>query len=86
MDCKLEFPPSSYVQLFIHDSCWMKVINEIFLVQTILLETNEEGKTITKLETILIIKVVRNWEINEYLIKWKNLRMEEVRCEDELFM
>jgi hypothetical protein len=46
MDKKLDFPPSSRVHPVFHVSFLKKVINNKVLVQTILLEINEEGKII----------------------------------------
>jgi hypothetical protein len=46
MAYKLELPPSSHVHLVFHVSFLKKVIDDKILVQTILLEINEEGKII----------------------------------------
>jgi hypothetical protein len=54
---KLELPPSSYVHPIFHVSCLKKVIGNKILVQTILLEINEEVKIILELETILEIRI-----------------------------
>jgi hypothetical protein len=80
MDYKLEFPPSSHVCLVFHVSFLNKVIGNKILVQTILLYINEEGKIILELETNLKtrIKQLRNGAIRKYLVKWKNLPVEEV--------
>jgi hypothetical protein len=58
------------------------------LVQTILPKINEEGKIILEPETILAtrIKKVINQEIIEYLVKWKNLLVEEGTWEYDFFM
>jgi hypothetical protein len=88
MDYKLELPPSSRVHLFFHVSCLNKVIDKNIPVQTILPKINEEGKIILELEEILEtrIKQLRNREITKYLLKWKNLLMENVTWEDEFFI
>ena len=52
MDFKLELPPYSCVHLVFHVSFLNKLINENILVQTIILEVNEEWKIILELETI----------------------------------
>jgi hypothetical protein len=46
MSYKLELPPYSHVHPLFHVSCLKKVIGDKILVQTILLEINEEGKII----------------------------------------
>jgi hypothetical protein len=57
MAYKLELPPSSHVHLVFHVSFLKKVIDENILVQTILLEINEEGKIILEPETILETRI-----------------------------
>ena len=52
MACKLELPTSSQVHPVFHFSCLKKVIEEKLLVQTILPEIDEEGKTILELEEV----------------------------------
>jgi hypothetical protein len=62
MDYKLELPPSSRVHPVFHVSLLNKVIGNTIPIQTILLEINEEGKIILKLEIIIEarIKQLRN--------------------------
>jgi hypothetical protein len=62
MAYKLDFPPSSCVHPIFHVSFLKKVTGNKILVQTILLEINEEGKIILEPETILEtrIKQLRN--------------------------
>jgi hypothetical protein len=88
MAYKLELPPSSCVHLIFHVSCLKKGIKNNIPVQTSLPELNEEGKIILEPETILEmrIKQLRNRVIIEYLVKWKNLLVEEATWEDEFFM
>jgi hypothetical protein len=57
MDYKLELPPSSHEHPIFHASCLKKVIGDKILVQTIVLEINEEGKIILELEIILETRV-----------------------------
>jgi hypothetical protein len=79
MAYKLELPPYSHVHLVFHVSLLKKVIDNKISIQTILPEINEEGKIILEPETILEtrIKKLRNRAITEYLVKWKNVPVEE---------
>jgi hypothetical protein len=49
---------------------------------------NGEGKIILEPETILEIRIkkLQNRAITEYLVKWKNLPVEEATWEDDFFM
>ena len=88
MDYKLDLSPSSCVHLVFHVSCLNKVIGDKIPVQIIFPEINEEGKIILETKTILEtrIKQLRNRAITEYLVKWKNLLVEEATWEDEFFV
>jgi hypothetical protein len=88
MAYKLELPPSSCVHPVFHVSFLKKVIGNNIPVQKTLPELNEEGKIILEPETILEtrIKQLKNRAIVEYLVKWKNLLVEEATWEDDLFM
>jgi hypothetical protein len=57
IDYKLELPPSSHVHPVFHVFFLKKVIENNILVQTILLEINEEGKIILELESILETRI-----------------------------
>jgi hypothetical protein len=65
-----------------------KVIHDMILVQTILIEHDRERKIILELETIIKtwIKQLQNRPITENLVKWKNLPVEDVTWEDEFFI
>ena len=52
MAYKLELPAASRVHLVFHVSCLKKVIGDKLLVQTILLEFDEEGKIILEPEAV----------------------------------
>ena len=54
-------------------------------IQTILLDLDEEEKFILELEKIFETKTnsVRNRFINEYLVKWKNLPVQDSMCKDD---
>ena len=88
MSYKLELPATSRVHPFFHVSCLKKVIGDKIPIQTILPELDEEGKVILELEKIseTRTKQLRNRVIIEYLIKWKNLPIEDSTWEDESFI
>ena len=64
------------------------IIKYKLLVQTILPKIDEEGKIILDPEEITKIRTrqLRNRSILEYLIKWKNLPMEDSTWEYESFI
>ena len=88
MAYKLEPPPSLRVHPFFHVSCLKKVIGDKLLVQTILPELDEEGKTILEPEAVTKTRTrhLRNRSISKYLIKWKNLPTKDSTWEDENFI
>ena len=71
-----------------HVSCSKKVIGENLPVQTILPKLDEEGKVILELEAVTETRTrqLQNRLISEYLIKWKNLPVEDSTWEDEYFI
>ena len=85
---KLELPTSSRVHPIYHVSCLKNIIGEKLPVQTILLELDEEGKTIFEPEAVTEARTrqLRNRSISEYLIKWKNLPIEDSTWEDHNFI
>ena len=88
MAYKLQLPASSRVHLVFHVSCLKKVIGENLPVQTILPELDEEGKIILEPEAVTETRTrqLQNRSISEYLIKWKNLPIEDSTWEDENFI
>ena len=88
MAYKLEQPATSRLHPVFHVSCLKRVIGYKLPVQTILLELDEEGKIILELEAVTETRTrqLRNRSISEYLIKWKNLSVEDSTWEDENFM
>ena len=88
MAYKLEFHPSSQVHPTFHLSFLKKVIGDKIPFQTILLGLYEKGKIILEFEKIneTIIKQLWNQTITEYLIKWKNLPIEDLTWEDKFFI
>ena len=88
MAYKLELPTASRLHPVFHVSCLKKVIGDKLPVQTILPELDEEGKIILEPEAVIETRTrqLRNRSISEYLIKWKNLSIEDSTWEDENFM
>ena len=79
MAYKLELPAASQVHPVFHVSCLNKVIRDKVLVQTILPELDEEGKIILEPEAVKETgtRQLQNRSISKYLIKWKNLPIED---------
>ena len=84
----LKLPASSWVLIVFHVSCLNKVIGDKIPIQTILLELHEEVKVILELEKITETrkKQLQTRSITEYLMKWKNLLVEDSTWEDESFI
>ena len=87
MAYKLELPAASQLHPDFHVSCLNKVIGDKLPVQTILLELDEEGKIILEPEVVTETRTrqLRNRSISEYLIRWKNLSVEDSTWADENF-
>ena len=88
MAYKLELPTSSRVHPVSHISCLNNVIGDNLPVQKILRELDKEGKIILKLEAVTETRTrqLRNRSISKYLIKWKNLPIEDSTWEDDNFI
>ena len=88
MAYKLELPATSRVHPVFHVSYLKKVIGDKIPIQTILPELDEEGKVILEPEKIskTRTKQLRNRVITEYLVKWKNLPVQDSTWEDESFI
>ena len=87
MAYKLELLATSQVHLVFHVSCLKKVIGDKIPIQNIFLEL-DEVKVILEPEKILETrtKKLRNQVIIEYLIKWKNLPIEDLTWEYDSFI
>ena len=85
MAYKLELPTTSWVHPVFYVSSLKKVIGDKIPIQTIFPELDEEGKVILEPEKIskTRTKQLRNRVISEYLVKWKNLPVEDSTCEDD---
>ena len=79
MAYKLELPATSWVHPVFHVSCLNKVIGGKIPIQTIFPDLDEEGKFILEPKKIFKrrTKQLQNRVITEYLIKWKNLPVED---------
>ena len=88
MAYKLELPASSRVHPVFHVSYLKKVIGDKIPFQMMLPVLDEEGKIILDLDEIIEIwtRQLRNRSILEYLIKWKNLPIEDLTWEDEFII
>ena len=85
MAYKLELPASSWVHPVFHVSCLKKVIRDKIPIQIVFPELDDEGKVILGPEKIseTRTKQLQTQVITEYLIKWKNLPVEDSTWEDE---
>ena len=70
---------------FFHVSCLKKVISNKIPIQTIFPELDKRGKIILDPEAITETRIhqLRNRSISKYLIKWKNLPVEDSTWEDD---
>jgi hypothetical protein len=78
---------SSHIHKFFHVSCLKKVLGKTMPVQIELLELDEEEKLILELEKVIDQHSRSLWNKTtmEYLIKWKNITLEEATWENEQF-
>ena len=85
MTYKLELPTSSQVHLVFHVSCLKKVIDDKPPFQTMFPKPDKEGKIIFEPEAVMETRTrqLHNRLISEYLIKWKNLPIEDSPWENE---
>ena len=88
MAYKLEIPTTSWIHPVFHVSCLKKVIGDKIPSQTTFPKLDEEGKVILELEKISKTRTKRlqNQIITDYLVKWKNLPVEDSTWEDESFI
>jgi len=83
----LSLPDTSRVHNVFHVSCLKKALGNHQLPQTTLPILDDEGKLVLEPEGILSThdKKLRSRVITEYLIKWKDLPIEEASWESEAF-
>jgi hypothetical protein len=82
---EVELPPGSKIHNVFHVSCLKKALGQQVTVTEELPPLDEEGQLILIPEDILEVreKKLRNKSIKEYLIKWKNLPIEDASWEGE---
>ena len=85
---KLELTTSFWMHPIVHVSSLKKVIGDKLPIQTVLPELDEEGKIILEHEEVTKTRTwqLQNRSILEYLIKWKNLPIEDSTWDDENFI
>ncbi|XP_059071802.1 uncharacterized protein LOC131870156 [Cryptomeria japonica] len=82
---ELELPTSSRVHNVFHVSCLKKVLGHNVIVSSDLPPLDEEGELVLVPEAILDVRerFLRRRTIREYLVKWKNLPVEDATWENE---
>jgi hypothetical protein len=82
---ELELPQGSKIHNVFHVSCLKRALGQHVVTNKELPPVDEEGRLILILEEVLEVreKQLRNRDIKEYLIKWKNLPIEDATWESE---
>ena len=82
---ELEQPKGSKIHNVFHVSCFKKVVGQQVTVSQELPPLDEEGQLATSPEEILKVRErnLRNRVIREYLVKWKDLHIEDATWEGE---
>jgi hypothetical protein len=82
---ELELPKGCKIHNVFHVSCLKKEVGQHVFISTKLPPLDEEGQLILIVEEVLDTreKKLRNKSIKEYLIKWKNLPIEDATWEGE---
>ena len=85
---ELEFPADSKVHNIFHVSCLKKALGHHVVPFVVLPPLDDEGNLILILEAISYFreKQLRSRVIREYLIKWKDLPIEDATWESEEIM
>ena len=88
MAYELELPANSRVHNVFHVSCLKKVLGQNVMPSTVLPPLDDEGKLILVSESILDSreKQLRRRVIKEYLVKWKDLPIEDATWEGEVIL
>jgi len=82
---EIELPSRSKIHNVFHVSCLKKALGQQVIVTEEIPPLDEEGQLILIPEEVLEVreKRLRNMSIEEYLIKWKNLPIEDASWEGE---
>jgi hypothetical protein len=82
---ELELPPGSRIHNVFHVSCLKRAISQHIHPIEVLPPMNEEGQLVLVPEEILEVREKRLWKrsIKEYLIRWKDLPIEDATWENE---
>jgi hypothetical protein len=82
---EIELPSGRKIHNVFHVSCLKKALGQQVTVTEELPPLDEEGQLILIPEDVLEVreKRLRNMSIKEYLIKWKNLPIEDASWEGE---
>jgi hypothetical protein len=85
MAYELELPQGSRIHKVFHVSCLKRAIGQHITPLEVLPPLDEEGQLVLVSEEILEIREKKLWRrsIREYLIKWKDLPIEDVTWESE---
>jgi hypothetical protein len=81
----LELPQGNRIHSVFHVSCLKRAIGQHITPIEVLLPMDEEGQLVLILEEILEVreKRLRKRSIREYLIRWKDLPIEDATWENE---
>jgi hypothetical protein len=82
---EMELPQGNRIHNIFHVSCLKKSIGQHIIPIEVVPPMDEEGKLVLILEEILEVreKRLKNRSIKEYLIKWKDLPIEDTTWENE---
>ena len=82
---ELDFLADSKVHNFFHVSSLKKVLGHHIVPSTMLPPLDDEGKLILVLEAIIDFRErnLRQHTVREYLVKWKELQVEDATWENE---
>ena len=85
MAYELELPQGSKIHNVFHVSCLKRVIGQHITPLEVLPPLDEEGQLVLVLEEILEVREKKLWRrsIREYLVKWKDLPIEDATWDKE---